>query len=159
MRTRSGIQRARRLRRLARRTLYSLVPLAVLLAGAETVLRLVGYEGQPDREVSWCREQAFDAPPFLTAMALDRVPKTYVATPLPAQPRPYPAVKQPHERRVFVLGGSAAHGYGFSRNGSFAGRLEAAITPMLITWRSRPGKFSPASPSSRPAKLPFREKP
>jgi tetratricopeptide (TPR) repeat protein len=96
----------------------------VLLAGAETVLRLVGYEGQPDREVSWCREQAFDAPPFLTAMALDRVPKTYVATPLPAQPRPYPAVKQPHERRVFVLGGSAAHGYGFSRNGSFAGRLE-----------------------------------
>jgi tetratricopeptide (TPR) repeat protein len=124
VKTRRGIQQSRRLRRLARRALYSVVPLILLLAGAETALRLIGYEGQPDREVSWCREQAFDPPPFLSAMTLDRVPQAYVATPLPAQPRPYPAVKRPHERRVFVLGGSAAHGYGFSRNGSFAGRLE-----------------------------------
>lgn len=124
MKTRQRIQRARQVRRLGKRALYSLVPLVLLLGAAEITLRLAGYQGHPDREVSWCREQGFTSPVFFTAMALDGRPEAYVATSLAAQPRPYPVTKREHERRIFVLGGSSAHGYGFSRNGSFAGRIE-----------------------------------
>ena len=124
MPSRRQVLRSGRLRRLARRLVYSLAPLVLLLGAAEAGLRLSGYEGHPDREVSWCSDQAFENLEFFTPMTLDRKPGTFVATALSAQPRPYPVVKRPHERRVFVLGGSAAHGYGFSRNGSFSGRIE-----------------------------------
>ncbi len=124
MGSRRRIQRGRRIRRVARRLLFSLLPLVLLLLAAETTLRLAGYRGHPDREVSWCSDQAFETLEFFTPMALDRRPGSYVATALSAQPRPYPVAKRAHERRVFVLGGSAAHGYGFSRNGSFSGRIE-----------------------------------
>jgi len=114
---------------LGRRLLFSLLPLLVLLAVAELSLRLAGYRGQPDREVSWCREHAQLQRPFFRAMPLDGQERAYYAPAFAAHPRPFPVKKEEHQRRVFVLGGSAAHGYGFSRNGSFPGRLQELLGP------------------------------
>ncbi len=131
MRARQRNPGAKRLRRLGKRAVYSLLPLALVLITAEGLLRVTGYRGHPDREVSWCAEhQGHELAPFVD-MPLDRETRAYVATALAAQPRPFPVRKRGHERRIFVLGGSAAHGYGFSRNGSFAGRMEQLSTEMF----------------------------
>ncbi len=118
-------------RRMAQRLLFSLLPVLLLLLTAELALRIAGYQGHPDREASWCREHAELGRPFFRPMALDDVERQAWGPAFAGHPRPFPLRKAPHERRIFVLGGSAAHGYGFSRNGSFSGRLEQLLAEDL----------------------------
>lgn len=115
------------LRRLVLRLSFSLLPLLLAAAVAEFVVRLSGYEGHPDREASWCREHAELNRPFFRPVPLGDNPTQAYGPAFSGHPRPFPVNKAGHERRVFVLGGSAAHGYGFSRNGSFSGRLEQLL--------------------------------
>ena len=118
-----------------RKVVFMLVPLVVLLLGGEVLLRLAGYEvPPPDREVSWCREHSLYQAPFFVPLPLDGHPEAYMAPALAGHPRPFPLHKLEGQRRVFVLGGSAAHGYGFSRNGSFAGRLQPMLAQAYPGW-------------------------
>ncbi len=115
--------------RLVRRLVFTFLPLCCCILVCEITLGVSGFQGNPDRQVSWCREHAGLEPPFLPAMPLDGQASVYRAPALPAHPRPFPVEKSAEQRRIFVLGGSAAHGYGFSRNGSFSGRLQEMLAP------------------------------
>lgn len=135
--------------RWIRRVVFSLVPLVVLVGAVELGLRWTGWEAHLDREVSWCREHAELELPLLPAAALDpgspgpgSAPRDpggqdeigYRAPAFSGHPRPFPVRKSSWERRVFVLGGSAAHGYGFSRNGSFSAGLEEILNRAHPAW-------------------------
>lgn len=126
---------SRSLRHPLRAMLYSLLVFLLFVGTTEALLRLLGFEGKVDRESSWCREHAGVHPPFFPVMSLDSgsAPGQEVEYRAPAfsgHPRPFPAKKAPHQRRIFVVGSSAAHGYGFSRNGSFSGWLETLLAPL-----------------------------
>lgn len=98
-----------------------------LVAGAlalEGGLRVAGYEGQPDRTVSWSPEhQGADDSALLVTHQLDGV--AYSTSTTEAQPHPWPAEKT--RTRYFAFGGSAVHGYGFTRAGSWPDKLERLL--------------------------------
>ncbi|MFH1466216.1 MAG: hypothetical protein ABIO70_17660 [Pseudomonadota bacterium] len=117
--------------RWPRRLLFSLLPLALAGAALELGLRLAGFEGHPDRTVSWCREHADMTGTLFPGLALDGRPELVAGPAFSGHPRPFTMAKGTGVKRIFVLGGSAAHGYGFTRNGSFAGRLEGLLSEAL----------------------------
>lgn len=97
-------------------------------------MRLARWEAWPDREVSWCREQSRVEPPFFPTASLDGDEDAVHIPAFPGHPRPFPLRKSRDERRVFTIGSSAAHGYGFSRNGSFSGHLERILAETHPRW-------------------------
>ena len=91
----------------------------------ELALRVAGYQGEVDRTVSWCREHALNEAPYFR---IERVGETEAYVPLfEGQPRPFPVQKAPNSKRVFAFGGSAVHGYGFSRVGAWPDKLEEEL--------------------------------
>lgn len=112
--------------RPGRRLLYALLPLALLAAALELGLRLAGWQGNPDREVSWNPGQALLAPPFFRPTPLPDGSLALVAA-FEGQPHPMARAKPPHTRRIYTFGGSAVHGYGFTRNGAWPDRLEGHL--------------------------------
>jgi len=119
--------------RWPRRLLFSLLPLVMAAALLEVALRVAGFTGHPDRTVSWCREHADMTGTLFPSLALDGRPELIAGPAFSGHPRPFPVEKGPGVKRIFVLGSSAAHGYGFSRNGSFGGRLEGLLAEALPT--------------------------
>ncbi len=112
-----------RLRKLG----FSLLPLAALAVAGEAGLRLAGWQGEPDRVVSWCREHAIPERPYFPRSELADAHR-YRTPRVEAQPRPWadgpPAAGV---RRIFAFGGSAVHGYGFTRVGSWPDKLEERL--------------------------------
>jgi lysophospholipase L1-like esterase len=110
---------------LAKRIGFSALAGLLVLGGAECGLRAGGYHGDVDRRVSWCREQSKNDPPFFlpqqSGTALAYAPR------FEGQPRPFPVAKAPNTRRIFVFGGSAVHGYGFTRPGAWPDKLEERL--------------------------------
>ncbi len=110
-------------RRASRKLLFAGVTLLLTGLGLEGGLRLVGYQGQPDRSVSWSPEHRAPEGSLLVRRELDGVP--YYASMTEAQPHPWPVEKP--GRRYFAIGGSAVHGYGFSRTGAWPDKLERML--------------------------------
>lgn len=110
---------------LARRIGFSALALVLALVTAEVGIRLSGFQGETDRTVSWCREHALNRPPFFSAT---EVSGTRVYVPLiEGQPRPFPVEKSENTLRIFAFGGSAVHGYGFTRPGAWPDKLEEQL--------------------------------
>ena len=108
-----------------KRLAFALIPLALAALLVEGGLRLAGFTGNPDRTVSWCREHARAEPPFFVEEELGGV---VAHTPLlEAQPQPFAPEKPPGTRRLFAFGGSAVHGYGFTRPGAWPDLLEERL--------------------------------
>lgn len=112
--------------RWARRVAFSLAPLVILAVGAELGLRASGYRGEPDRTVSWCREHTLVRPPFFPTIEVDGAHIARAPAP-ESQGRPFPVEKDPGVFRAFALGGSAVHGYGFTRAGAWPDKLEERL--------------------------------
>lgn len=107
-------------------SLFSLVATLGLLGACELGLRVAGYQGQPDRTVSWSPEHTPPEPPFFPVLTLtDGHP--YRAARTPSQPHPWAVDKPVGVSRYIALGGSAVHGYGFFRSASWPDRLEAGL--------------------------------
>ncbi len=111
-----------RVRRLA----FSLVPLLLLWPLLEVGLRVAGWQGETDRTVSWCREHALNEPPFFPTRTLARGTSVHVPR-VDGHPAPFAASKPPQVRRVVALGGSAVHGFGFTRAGAWPDKLEGLL--------------------------------
>lgn len=111
---------------LGRRLAFTAGLLVGLLAVTEVALRLLGVQANADRRVSWCREHAPPEPPYFPVLQVDGV--DYRAPRIEAQPHPWPADKAPGTRRIVALGGSAVHGYGFTRAGAWPDLLEERLT-------------------------------
>jgi lysophospholipase L1-like esterase len=107
---------------LARRLLFAAVVSSGLLGLTELGLRLAGVEAHADRRVSWCREHIVPSPPFFPTAEVDGL--AYRVARTESQPHPWPALKRPGTRRILALGGSAVHGYGFTRAYAWPDRLE-----------------------------------
>ena len=103
-----------------RRWLFAPIPLLLLSAGLEGGLRLLGIQGEPDRTVSWSPEHHTPEGRLLSTQTLDGV--AWVSSMTESQPHPWPAQKS--RRRLVAIGGSAVHGYGFTRAGSWPDKLE-----------------------------------
>jgi len=108
-----------------RRVAFALLPLAVIALAVEGGLRLAGYSGEPDRTVSWCREHALAEPPFFERQAVFDVPA--LVPRIEGQPQPFAPEKPTGTRRLFAFGGSAVHGYGFTRAGAWPDQLEGLL--------------------------------
>jgi lysophospholipase L1-like esterase len=110
---------------ISKRIGFSVLVSLFLLGGTECGLRLAGYHGDVDRRVSWCREQSKNEPPFFipqqSGSTLAYAPR------FEGQPRPFPVHKASNTRRIFVFGGSAVHGYGFTRPGAWPDQLEERL--------------------------------
>ncbi|MCB9795270.1 MAG: hypothetical protein H6741_21415 [Alphaproteobacteria bacterium] len=109
-----------------RRLAFALLPLLLLAGAVEGGLRALGYQGEADRGVSWCREHVVPAPPFFPVRRFAEGVSGRVAR-LDAQTRPFAEKKPAGVRRYFALGGSAVHGYGFTRPGAWAHGLEERL--------------------------------
>ena len=110
---------------LARRIGFSALTLVLFLVTVEVGFRLAGYQGETDRTVSWCREHALNRPPFFSPT---EVAGTRAFVPLiEGQPRPFPVEKSANTKRIFAFGGSAVHGYGFTRTGAWPDKLEEQL--------------------------------
>ncbi len=107
---------------LARRLLFAAVAAGGLLGLSELGLRLAGVEAHADRRGSWCREHIVPSPPFFPTAQAEGV--TYRVARTESQPHPWPADKPAGTRRILALGGSAVHGYGFTRAYAWPDRLE-----------------------------------
>jgi lysophospholipase L1-like esterase len=107
------------------------LPLA-LLGLTELSLRLAGVEPSSERRVSWCKEHAVPEPPFFPVYEADGVRYRLART--ESQPHPWPAEKGAGVVRVVALGGSAVHGYGFTRSGAWPDLLEERLAG---AWRDR----------------------
>ena len=110
----------------SRKVAFALLPLVLLGVGAECVLRLKGWQGNPDRTVSWCREHALQEPPFFPLQPLEGRMRFHAPL-VEGQPRAWSVDKGPGVRRLFALGGSAVHGYGFTRVGAWPDKLEERL--------------------------------
>lgn len=110
---------------LTKRLVFSLFSGLFVLGGVECGLRLVSYQGEVDRTVSWCREQSKNEPPFFVPQESGSV--LAYAPRFEGQPRPFAEKKAPNTRRIFVFGGSAVHGYGFTRPGAWPDQLEEQL--------------------------------
>ena len=110
---------------LAKRGAFSALFSLLVLAGVECGFRVSGYHGEVDRTVSWCREHALNRPPFFARAEVGGI-EAYVPM-IEGQPRPFPVKKAPNTKRVFAFGGSAVHGYGFTRVGSWPDKLEERL--------------------------------
>ncbi|MCP4809668.1 MAG: hypothetical protein GY913_28370 [Proteobacteria bacterium] len=114
---------------MRRRLLLSLFSLAATLgvfAVFEGGLRVVGYQGEPDRTVSWSPEHTPPEPPFFPVLTLDDG-HPYRAARTPSQPHPWAEQKPAGVHRFIALGGSAVHGYGFFRSASWPDKLEERV--------------------------------
>ncbi len=103
-----------------RRWLYAPIPLLLLAAGLEGGLRLADYQGEPDRTVSWSPEHHTPEGRLLSTQTLDGT--RWVSSMTESQPHPWPEEKR--GKRYVAIGGSAVHGYGFTRAGSWPDKLE-----------------------------------
>jgi tetratricopeptide (TPR) repeat protein len=106
-----------------RRLLFAPIPLLVCAFALEAGLRLADYQGQPDRTVSWSPEHHSADGALLATQTLDGVAWTTSLT--ESQPHPWPATKT--RTRYVAIGGSAVHGYGFTRAGSWPDKLERML--------------------------------
>ncbi|MEC7241175.1 MAG: hypothetical protein VXW32_08035 [Myxococcota bacterium] len=110
---------------LAKRIGFSGLALVLSLLTAEAAFRVAGFQGEVDRTVSWCREHALNRPPFFVPT---EIAGTHAYVPLiEGQPRPFPVEKSPNTKRIFAFGGSAVHGYGFTRAGAWPDKLEEQL--------------------------------
>lgn len=115
-----------------KRLFFSMAASVLGLLLLEGGLRLFDYEGESDRVVSWCREHAKNRAPFFREEDLG---DTRAWVPLfEGQPRPMPEHKEEDTLRIFALGGSAVHGYGFTRPGSWPDKLEERLA---MAWPGR----------------------
>lgn len=110
---------------MRRRVLFSLLVLGLFGALVEGVLRLAGFQGSPDRSVSWSPEHVAPSPPFFPILEVEGHP--YQAARTPSQPHPWAVEKREDSLRIVALGGSAVHGYGFTRVGSWPDKVEERL--------------------------------
>lgn len=110
---------------MRRRVLFSLFVFALFGVLVEGGLRLAGYQGQPDRTVSWSPEHVPPSPPFFPTLEVEGHP--YRAARTPSQPHPWSSEKPANTLRIVALGGSAVHGYGFTRVGSWPDKVEERL--------------------------------
>ena len=109
-----------------RRVCFALAPLALILLVAECSLRLWGDQEDADRTVSWCREHALNQPPFFPARTAGDETSVHVPK-VEAHPTPFSSEKPADVRRIFAFGGSAVHGFGFTRAGAWPAHLEGML--------------------------------
>lgn len=102
-----------------------MLALVLSFLSVEVGFRLAGFQGEVDRTVSWCREHALNRPPFFSPTEVAGT-RAYVPL-IEGQPRPFPVEKPPNTKRIFALGGSAVHGYGFTRAGAWPDKLEEQL--------------------------------
>ncbi len=107
---------------LARKVVFALLTLIVLLGLAEAGLRSAGFSGSPDRTTTWFADHILH-PPLVHHKRVFH-PRAHFFRPGQAsQFHPFAAERTEKSLRVAVLGGSAAHGYGV---------LEPAAFPHLV---------------------------
>jgi len=76
--------------------------------------------------VSWCREHALNEPPFFPERTLARGTAVHVPR-VDGHPAPFAGEKPNTVRRIVALGGSAVHGFGFTRAGAWPDKLEGRL--------------------------------
>ncbi len=107
---------------LARKVVFALLTLIVLLGLTEVGLRSAGFSGSPDRTTTWFADHILH-PPLVHHKRVFHPRAHYFSPGQASQFHLFAAERSEKSLRVAVLGGSAAHGYGV---------LEPAAFPHLV---------------------------
>ena len=110
---------------MRRRVLFSLIVLGLVALLVEGGLRVVGYQGDADRTVSWSPEHV--PPEYAYFPRLEVEGHVYQTAATPSQPHPWAVEKPANTLRIVALGGSAVHGYGFTRVGAWPDKIEERL--------------------------------